>query len=97
MGGDNTTEATRRLAITHPVVQGPFGGGLSTVRLAATVSNMGGLGSFGAQGLAPREIELVVREIRSLTSRPFAINLWIPHYALVHLSAAIRCRKGGPH
>lgn len=42
-------EAARRLGVELPVVQGPFGGGLSTTRLAATVSELGGLGSFGAR------------------------------------------------
>jgi nitronate monooxygenase len=71
------TEAARRLGVRYPIIQGPFGGGLSTTRLAATVSNMGGLGSYGAHILAPDEIGHMAAEIRSLTSRPFALNLWV--------------------
>lgn len=70
-------EATRRLGVRHPVVQGPFGGGLSTAVLAATVSNLGGLGSFGAHMLAPQDIGRVTGEIRALTAQPFALNLWV--------------------
>lgn len=70
-------EATRRLGIDWPIVQGPFGGGLSTVQLAATVSNLGGLGSFGAHMLAPDALEPLTRELRSITGAPFAINLWV--------------------
>lgn len=70
-------EATRRLGITQPIVQGPFGGGLSSVELAATVSDLGGLGSFGAHMLAPERIGPLVAELRARTSRPFAINLWV--------------------
>jgi nitronate monooxygenase len=70
-------EAIRRLSIAHPVVQGPFGGGLSTTLLAATVSNLGGLGSYGAHSLAPEAIGPVVAEIRAQTSQPFAMNLWV--------------------
>ncbi|GAB3384140.1 NAD(P)H-dependent flavin oxidoreductase [Lysobacter fragariae] len=70
-------EALRRLGIDHPIVQGPFGGGLSTARLAATVSNLGGLGSFGAHMLAPGDIGRVTDDIRSLTGKPFALNLWV--------------------
>ena len=73
----STTEASRRLGIRHPIVQGPFGGGLSTVQLAATVSNLGGLGSYGAHVLPPDAILRVAGEIRALTSAPFALNLWI--------------------
>jgi nitronate monooxygenase len=71
------TRATRRLGVRYPIVQGPFGGGLSSPRLAAAVSNAGGLGSFGAQGIAPARITEVIQEIRSLTSSPFAVNLWV--------------------
>jgi nitronate monooxygenase len=41
------------------------------------VSNFGGLGSFGALGLEPKAIGDVIAEIRSLTTKPFAINLWV--------------------
>jgi nitronate monooxygenase len=73
----NDTAITRRLGIRYPIVQGPFGGGLSSPRLAAAVSNAGGLGSFGAQGMPPERVREVVREIRSLTALPFAVNLWV--------------------
>jgi len=36
-----------------------------------------GLGSFGAHGLAPEAIKEAIAEIRSLTSKPFAMNLWV--------------------
>jgi nitronate monooxygenase len=72
-----TTDATRRLGIRLPIVQGPFGGGLSTPRLAATVSNLGGLGSFGAHQVAPDKLAALTAELRGLTAAPFAINLWV--------------------
>lgn len=71
------TEAVRRLGVKYPIVQGPFGGGLSTPRLAATVSNLGGLGSYGAYSLAPDAIIHLTKELRTLTSQPFAVNLWV--------------------
>ena len=67
---------TQRLGIDYPIVQGPLGG-LSSQRLTAAVSNFGGLGSFGAHTLAPDAIEDVIAQIRSLTSKPFAMNLWV--------------------
>ena len=73
----NDTAFTRRFERRFPIVQGPFGGGLSSPRLAATVSEAGGLGSFGAQGMTPDRIRAVVAEIRALTSEPFAVNLWV--------------------
>ena len=77
MARDGQTEATKRLGLRHPVIQGPFGGGLSTTRLVAAVSNAGGLGSYGAHVLSPDEITKTASEIRSLTGEPFALNLWI--------------------
>jgi nitronate monooxygenase len=74
----NDTGAASRLGIEYPIIQGPFGGGLSTAELTAIVSNAGGLGSYGADSLPPGSIKEVVTEIRSMTDRPFAINLWIP-------------------
>jgi nitronate monooxygenase len=65
-----------RLGLRHPIIQGPLGG-LSSQRLTAAVSNDGGLGSFGAHGLKPEAIRQVIREIKGLTQKPFAINLWV--------------------
>lgn len=73
----NDTELTRRLGLRYPIVQGPFGGGLSSPLLAATVSNAGGLGSYGAQGMSPDRIRAVIGEIAALTAAPFAVNLWV--------------------
>ncbi len=75
--GEGRTPLTSLLGIDHPVIQGPFGGGLSTTRLLALVSNAGGLGSFGAHIVPPAQLPALVEECRSLTTRPFAINLWI--------------------
>lgn len=66
-----------RAGIRHPVIQGPFGGGLSTIELTSTVSNLGGMGSYGAHHLAPDAINPVVRQLRTATTEPFAVNLWI--------------------
>src|SRR5260370_21209184 len=67
---------TSTLGIEYPVIQGPLGG-LSSQKLTAAVSNFGGLGSFGAHSLAPSAINDAIVQIRSLTSKPFAINLWV--------------------
>src|SRR5437763_7949045 len=67
---------TKKLGIRYPIIQGPFGG-LSSQRLTAEVSNFGGLGSLGAHSLSPEEIKEAITEIRSLTAKPFAMNLWV--------------------
>src|SRR2546428_3388689 len=72
----NRNRLTAKLGIDYPVIQGPLGG-LSSQRLTAAVSNFGGIGSFGAHALAPEAIKDVIAQIRSLTSKPFAMNLWV--------------------
>ena len=72
----NENRLTAKLEIDYPIIQGPLGG-LSSQRLTAAVPNFGGLGSFGAHGLSPGAIKDVIAEIRSLTSKPFAMNLWV--------------------
>src|SRR6266849_653040 len=72
----NENRLIAKLGIDYPVIQGPLGG-LSSQKLTAAVSNFGGLGSFGAHSLAPEAIKEVIGEIRSLTSKPFAMNLWV--------------------
>jgi len=72
----NKTRIASRLGLEYPIIQGPLCG-LSMQRLTATVSNFGGLGSFGAHGLSPSAIKDVSTEIHALTPRPFAINLWV--------------------
>ena len=72
----NHNQLTSKLGIDYPIIQGPLGG-LSAQRLTAAVSNFGALGSFGALTLPPAAIKDVIAEIRSLTSKPFAMNLWV--------------------
>lgn len=71
------TRATELLGIKYPILQGPFGGGLSTVELTATVSNAGGLGGFGAYTLSPQEIYEVDKQLKAATGKPYNINLWV--------------------
>lgn len=73
----NKTKFTTLLGIEYPIVQGPFGGGLSSVSLTSTVSNAGGLGSFGGQPYTAKEIIETCREIKKHTNKPFNINLWV--------------------
>ncbi|WP_291841529.1 nitronate monooxygenase [Maricaulis sp.] len=71
------TEVQQRIGLSHPIIQGPFGGGLSTVELAAAVANAGGLGSFGAHILEPDGIDALAADLRAATDGPVALNLWI--------------------
>ncbi|MFB9276623.1 NAD(P)H-dependent flavin oxidoreductase [Cohnella cellulosilytica] len=75
------TELTRILEIQYPIFQAPMAGGPATPRLAAAVSNAGGVGSLGAGYLTPEQIRSAVRETGRLTDRPFGVNLFVPEEA----------------
>ena len=68
----------RRFEMNIPVVLAPMGGGPSTPELAAAVSNAGGLGSLAAAYSSPEKIIEDIAKIRTLTKRPFAVNLFSP-------------------
>src|SRR3982074_633006 len=70
------TQLSGILDIQYPILQGPFGGNLSSVELVSTVSNKGGLGGYGAYTLSPQEIVEVDRQIKAATNKPYNLNLW---------------------
>jgi len=70
-------DLTALLGVEHPIILGPYGG-LSSVQLTAAVSNAGGLGSYGLYGYDAERIRSTVAELRTATSRPFALNIWLP-------------------
>jgi nitronate monooxygenase len=78
---------TRLLDLRLPIVLGPFGG-LSSVGLATTVSNAGGLGSFGLYGYDAERISRTAAELRHGTDRPFNLNLWLEHNDQEHGESA---------
>ncbi|CAD0219211.1 NAD(P)H-dependent flavin oxidoreductase [Chryseobacterium sp. JV274] len=79
----NKNRITELLGIEYPILQGPFGGGLSTVELTTAVSNLGGLGGFGAYTLSPQEIYDIHKEILTKTDKPYNLNLWIKDHDII--------------
>jgi nitronate monooxygenase len=70
-------EFSKRLGLRYPIVQGPFGGGLSSVELLGLVSDLGGLGSYGVHHLAASQISDLAKTLHARTAKPFALNLWV--------------------
>jgi len=62
----------------HPIVQAPMAGGVSVPRLAAAVSDAGGLGFLAAGYKTADGLYQEIKQIRGLTSRPFGVNLFLP-------------------
>ncbi len=79
----NKNRITKLLGIEYPIMQGPFRGGLSTVELTTTVSNLGGLGGFGAYTLSPQEIYDIHQQIQSKTDKPYNLNLWVNDHDII--------------
>ncbi|WP_312509163.1 NAD(P)H-dependent flavin oxidoreductase [Chryseobacterium culicis] len=79
----NHNRITELVGIEYPILQGPFGGGLSTVELTTAVSNLGGLGGFGAYTLSPQEIYDIHKAIQSKTDKPYNLNLWVNDHDII--------------
>ena len=71
-----------RLGVEYPIVQAGMGGGLAGSRLAAAVSEAGGLGQIGI--LAPGALAEELAAARRLTERPIAVNLIVPFARRAH-------------
>ncbi|MEV6961488.1 nitronate monooxygenase [Streptomyces sp. NPDC051207] len=63
---------------THPIVQAPMAGGVSVPRLAAAVSEAGGLGFLAAGYKTADGMYQEIKQLRGLTDRPFGVNLFLP-------------------
>ncbi|MFJ1805016.1 MULTISPECIES: nitronate monooxygenase [unclassified Streptomyces] len=62
----------------HPIVQAPMAGGVSLPRLAAAVCEAGGLGFLAAGYKTADGLYQEIKQLRSLTTRPFGVNLFMP-------------------
>ena len=63
------------LCIEIPIIQAPMGGSGFVTRLAAAVCNAGGLGTLHLWRSDIAMVQKEIRELKSLTDRPFAVNL----------------------
>lgn len=71
----NSTNLLAKLGIAVPIIQAPMAG-WATPALAAAVSGSGALGSLGLGGMTAENACAVIRETRSLTDRPFNVNVF---------------------
>ncbi|KPI23110.1 2-nitropropane dioxygenase NPD [Actinobacteria bacterium OV320] len=62
----------------YPIVQAPMAGGVSLPRLAAAVCEAGGLGFLAAGYKTADGVYQEIKQLRSLTGRPFGVNLFMP-------------------
>lgn len=65
---------TSVLGIEYPIIQGGMGN-ISNAVLTAAVSEAGGLGTIGAGTMSAEEVEKIILETKSRTSKPFSVNV----------------------
>ena len=68
-------EITRALKVAYPIVQAPMLG-VTTPEMVAANSNQGGLGSLPVGSLSPEQTLALIRQTKTLTSKPFGVNLF---------------------
>lgn len=68
---------TETLGIQHPIIQAPMAG-ITTPEFVAASAEAGILGSIGAGYLTAEASRDMIREVKGLTDKPFAVNLFIP-------------------
>jgi nitronate monooxygenase len=77
------TALCEMLGIEHPVLLAGMGsltgeGHVAQPKLVAAVSEAGGMGVLGGAGLSLEELRLQIREIKSLTRKPFGVDVLLP-------------------
>jgi NAD(P)H-dependent flavin oxidoreductase YrpB (nitropropane dioxygenase family) len=88
------TEFCDRVGIEYPVVlagMGPVAGTgapVATSDLVAAVSNAGGLGVLGGVAYSPDQLREEIRKVRSLTDKPFGVDLLLSPIFLFPRGAA---------
>ncbi|MFF5397500.1 nitronate monooxygenase [Peribacillus butanolivorans] len=65
--------------VVYPIIQAPMAGGASTPKLAAAVSNAGGLGFLAAGYKTAEAMKKEIEETRQLTDQPFGVNVFVPN------------------
>lgn len=70
-----------QVGIRHPIVQAPMAG-VSTPKLAAEVSEAGGLGSLGLGASTLEQAAQQIQETRMLTAKPFNVNVFCHRRAM---------------
>ena len=77
------TELCDILGIEYPIMLAGMGGlagegSCSKPKIVAAVSNAGGFGVLGATGLPLDDLRAEIKEIKSMTDKPFGVDLLLP-------------------
>ena len=83
---------TKLLGIKYPIIQGGMAG-VSESSLASAVSNAGGLGVIGSGFASPQWLEEEIKKTKSLTDKPFGVNLLMQNPNVADLVKVIISQK----
>ena len=90
------TQICDLLGIKYPILLAGMGTSAGPT-LAAAVSNAGGLGVIGATGLSPDEVKQWIAKAKSLTDKPFGLDLILPHELASSMSLPDNIKDILPH
>lgn len=93
--GNFRTPFCDRMGMDLPIALAGMGG-VSWPKLVAAVSNAGGLGVYGAAGLEPAQIRDHIQEIKSLTDKPWALDLLVPMAGVFDAQLDVMLDEGCP-
>jgi NAD(P)H-dependent flavin oxidoreductase YrpB (nitropropane dioxygenase family) len=87
------TKITQLLNLQYPLVMGAFGG-WGKSEFASVFSNAGGLGIIAALNFPnPDNFKKDLQNMKSLTTKPFGVNLSLPHHILRDNEEGKKTRK----
>ena len=88
------TKLNQLLKIQYPLVMGAFGG-WGKSEFASVFSNAGGLGIIAALNFPnPDNFKKDIQNMKSLTTKPFGINLSLPHHILYDTEEGKKLKVG---
>ena len=83
------TSLCKLLNIEAPVICAPMGPHITSLELAADVSNAGGLGIISFGGYSPPILRQEIRRLRALTKNPFGVNLLLQFPVEEHVNVCV--------
>ncbi len=88
------TKVTQLFGITYPILQGGMAY-VADAKLAAAVSNAGGLGIISAMGLTSQQLREEIAKCRQLTDKPFGVNLMLRSPTVEEAASVVAKEKVG--
>lgn len=83
------TSLCNLLNIEVPIICAPMGPNITSLELAAAVSNAGGMGIISFGGYPPPLLRQEIRRLRGLTDKPFGVNLILEFPVVEHVNVCV--------